>query len=221
MISSCGWLVSILKFTSRPPRGRDVFTLLNHTHAYMNPTEDFLGAYREITGKLKKRFLRKPNASQASEELSALGRRLNEQGAHSYAAFFSQTAARCEKEAGNEQREAEALTEAARRFLTTVRDAKRLKSLHFQEDLVSAVQCYKNAVGLYVAQEQRTLAAALDLELADVLTVELKRSSEAVPFYEEAVELLGQNSAELLHAMGKLATCYLTSSKSKSFIGRW
>jgi tetratricopeptide (TPR) repeat protein len=182
----------------------------------MNPNEDFLGAYREVTGKLKKRFLRKPNASQASEELSALGRRLNEQGAHSYAAFFSQTAARCEKEAGNEQREAEALTEAARRFLTTVRKAKRLKTLHLQEDLVSAIQCYRNAVELYVAQEQKALAAALDLEIADVLTVELERSSEAVSFYEEAVDLLCQNSAELLHAMGKLATCYLTLSKTNT-----
>lgn len=179
----------------------------------MNPNEDFLGAYREVTGRLKKRFLRKPNASQASEELSGLGRRLNEQGAHPYAAFFSQAAARCEKEAGNEQREAEALTEAARRFMTSVRDAKRLRTLHFQEDLVSAVQCFKDAVGLYMAQGQQTLAASLYLELADVLSCELERSSEAVPFYKETVELLRQNTTELLHVMGKLATCHVNSSK--------
>ncbi|XP_062519853.1 40-kDa huntingtin-associated protein-like [Corticium candelabrum] len=183
----------------------------------MNPNEDVLGAYRDITGRLKKRlFSKKISASQASEELSALGRRLNNQTAYPYAAFCSQAVARCEREAGNEQREVEAMTDAARRYMKSVKENRRLGMLSLQEDCVSSIQCYRSAISLYIAQGQQILAGSLAVEVADVVCCDLENFQQAVPFYRQAVELLGQNSSQLLCAMRKLASCYIKSNDLES-----
>ena len=47
----------------------------------------FLPEYRSISNKLKKRFLRKPNVSEASEQFRQLGKRLEDNQEPQYAAY--------------------------------------------------------------------------------------------------------------------------------------
>ena len=78
---------------------------------------------------------------------------------------------------------------------------------------MSSIQCYRSAISLYIAQGQQILAGSLAVEVADVVCCDLENFQQAVPFYRQAVELLGQNSSQLLCAMRKLASCYIKSSK--------
>ena len=49
--------------------------------------QEFLTEYRAISNKLKKRFLRRPNVSEASDHFRQLGKRLDDTDEPQYAAF--------------------------------------------------------------------------------------------------------------------------------------
>ena len=75
---------------------------------------DVFSNYRSITNKVKRRFLKKPNFSEASEQFATLTRVLKHQECPQYAGFCCLAKARCENTLGNSVAEAEALLEAAR-----------------------------------------------------------------------------------------------------------
>ena len=59
-----------------------------HTHNMTDSDQPgFLPEYRSISNKLKKRFLRKPNVSEASEQFRQLGKRLEDNQEPQYAAY--------------------------------------------------------------------------------------------------------------------------------------
>lgn len=49
--------------------------------------QEFLAEYRNISNKLKKRFLRRPNVSEASDQFRQLGKRLEDGDEPQYAAY--------------------------------------------------------------------------------------------------------------------------------------
>ena len=49
--------------------------------------QEFLTEYRNISNKLKKRFLRRPNVSEASDQFRQLGKRLEDGDEPQYAAY--------------------------------------------------------------------------------------------------------------------------------------
>lgn len=75
---------------------------------------DVFSNYRTITNKIKKRFLKKPNYAEASEQFGTLTRVLKQQECPQYAGFCCLAKARCENTVGNTIAEAQSLSEAAR-----------------------------------------------------------------------------------------------------------
>uniref|UniRef100_A0A665X0T2 Zgc:101679 n=1 Tax=Echeneis naucrates TaxID=173247 RepID=A0A665X0T2_ECHNA len=144
---------------------------------------DFLARYRAVSNKLKKRFLRKPNVAEASEQFGQLAKELKQQDCLQYAAFCNLAMARCEQTLFNAPGEALALTDAARLFLTSEKENRALQAPGFDEHLQAALNCYSFAIK------------------------EMNRPGEAVVHYQRAAELQTQTPIETLLSMGEIATC--------------
>uniref|UniRef100_A0A672YY83 Factor VIII intron 22 protein-like n=1 Tax=Sphaeramia orbicularis TaxID=375764 RepID=A0A672YY83_9TELE len=144
---------------------------------------DFLARYRAVSNKLKKRFLRKPNVAEASEQFGQLAKELKQQDCLQYAAFCNLAMARCEQTLFNAPGEALALTDAARLFLTSEKENRALQAPGFDEHLQAALNCYSFAIK------------------------EMNRPGEAIVHYQRAAELQTQTPIEALLSMGEMATC--------------
>uniref|UniRef100_A0A3B4TIV0 Coagulation factor VIII associated n=2 Tax=Seriola TaxID=8160 RepID=A0A3B4TIV0_SERDU len=144
---------------------------------------DFLARYRAVSNKLKKRFLRKPNVAEASEQFGQLAKELKQQDCLQYAAFCNLAMARCEQTLFNAPGEALALTDAARLFLSSEKENRALQAPGFDEHLQAALNCYSFAIK------------------------EMNRPGEAIVHYQRAVELQTQTPIEALLSMGEIATC--------------
>uniref|UniRef100_A0A4W5P9M3 Coagulation factor VIII associated n=1 Tax=Hucho hucho TaxID=62062 RepID=A0A4W5P9M3_9TELE len=144
---------------------------------------DFLMRYRAVSNKLKKRFLRKPNVAEASEQFGQLAKELKQQDCLQYAAFCDLAMARCEQTLFNAPGEALALTDAARLFLLSEKENRALQAPGFDEHLQAALNCYSFAIK------------------------EMNRPGEAIVHYQRAAELQTQQPVESLLSMGEMATC--------------
>uniref|UniRef100_A0A8C2WIN5 Coagulation factor VIII associated n=1 Tax=Cyclopterus lumpus TaxID=8103 RepID=A0A8C2WIN5_CYCLU len=144
---------------------------------------DFLARYRSVSNKLKKRFLRKPNVAEASEQFGQLAKELKQQDCLQYAAFCNLAMARCEQTLFNAPGEALALTDAARLFLSSEKENRALQAPGFDEHLQAALNCYSFAVK------------------------EMNRPGEAIVHFQRAAELQTQMPVEALLSMGEMATC--------------
>uniref|UniRef100_A0A8D0CEK4 Coagulation factor VIII associated n=1 Tax=Scleropages formosus TaxID=113540 RepID=A0A8D0CEK4_SCLFO len=167
---------------------------------------DFLLRYRAVTNKLKKRFLRKPNVAEASEQFGQLAKELKQQDCLQYAAFCSLAMARCEQTLFNGPGEALALTEAARLFLLSERESRSLRVPGFDEHLQAALNCYSFAIKVYIEMNQPVMAASLSLELGNALK-EMNRPGEAIVHFQRAAELQSQAPIESLLSLGEVASC--------------
>ncbi|XP_061536166.1 40-kDa huntingtin-associated protein isoform X2 [Phycodurus eques] len=167
---------------------------------------DFLARYRAVSNKLKKRFLRKPNVAEASEQFGHLAKELRQQDCLQYAAFCNLAMARCEQTLFNAPGEALALTDAARLFLSSEKENHSLRVLGFDEHLQAALNCYSFASKVYVEMNQPMMAASLCLELGNALK-EMNRPGEAIVHYQRAAELQTQMPVEALLSMGEMASC--------------
>ncbi|KAJ3615104.1 hypothetical protein NHX12_018672 [Muraenolepis orangiensis] len=154
---------------------------------------DFLTRYRAVSNKLKKRFLRKPNVAEASEQFGQLAKELKQQDCLQYAAFCNLAMARCEQTLFNAPGEALALTDAARLFLSSEKENRALQAPGFDEHLQAALNCYSFAIKVYIEMNQPIMAASLSLELGNAL--------------KRAAELQTQNPVEALLSMGEMASC--------------
>ncbi|XP_034544519.1 40-kDa huntingtin-associated protein isoform X2 [Notolabrus celidotus] len=167
---------------------------------------DFLARYRTVSNKLKKRFLRKPNVAEASEQFGQLAKELKQQDCLQYAAFCNLAMARCEQTLFNAPGEALALTDAARLFLSSEKENRALQAPGFDEHLQAALNCYSFAIKVYIEMNQPVMAASLCLELGNALK-EMNRPGEAIVHYQRAAELQTQTPIEALLSMGEMATC--------------
>ncbi|XP_059496539.1 40-kDa huntingtin-associated protein [Stegostoma tigrinum] len=107
---------------------------------------DFLLRYRAVSNKLKRRFLRKPNVAEASEQFGLLAKELKQEECLQYAGFCNLAVARCEQTLFNAAGEALALTDAARLFLQAEKETQRLQCPGFEEHLQAATNCYSFAI---------------------------------------------------------------------------
>merc|ERR1711953_1399977 len=97
-----------------------------HSSSRRMEGQDYLAEYRNISNKLKKRFLRRPNVSEASEQFRGLAKRLEDSEEPQYAAFCHLATGRCEQTIGNSPGEIEAITAGARSFLKSEMDVYNL-----------------------------------------------------------------------------------------------
>lgn len=172
---------------------------------------DFLARYRQVSNKLKKRFLRKPNVAEAGEQFGQLGRELRAQECLPYAAWCQLAVARCQQALFHGPGEALALTEAARLFLRQERDARQrlVCPAAYGEPLQAAASALGAAVRLHLELGQPAAAAALCLELAAALR-DLGQPAAAAGHFQRAAQLqLPQMPLAALQALGDAASCQL------------
>lgn len=167
---------------------------------------DVLGQYRTISSKLKRRFLKKPNVSEASGQFGSLAKELKRQDCPQYAGFCSLAKARCENTLSNAAGEIEALTEAARLFLEAEKSCLELKCPSFEEHLTEAIHLYNQAIKTQCAQGNSALGACLCVEIGDALR-HMNRPHEAMVHYQHAAELQHQNPIDALRSMTLVASC--------------
>ena len=173
---------------------------------------DVLGQYRAITSKLKRRFLKKPNVSEASDQFGSLAKELKRQDCPQYAGFCSLAKARCENTLSNATGEVEALTEAARLFLEAEKNCVELRCPAFEEHLTEAIHLFNQAIKTHCAQGNSALGACLCLEIGDALR-HMNRPHEAMVHYQHAAELQHQNPIDALQSMTLVASCKIETGK--------
>uniref|UniRef100_UPI00398F75DB 40-kDa huntingtin-associated protein n=1 Tax=Pristiophorus japonicus TaxID=55135 RepID=UPI00398F75DB len=155
---------------------------------------DFLLRYRAVSHKLKRRFLRKPNVAEASEQFGQLAKELKQEECLQYAGFCNLAMARCEQTLFNAPGEALALTDAARLFLQAEKETQKLQCPGFEEHLQAATNCYSFAIKVYIELNQPVMAASLCLELGNALKVSTPVTS---PNYTQIFPHLPLNTAPL------------------------
>lgn len=156
----------------------------------MDVNYDYNLTFKSISEKLKKKFLRKPNVSDAIDEYTALSRQLDLEESFSLSAACWQQVAKCYHSVGNLISESAALQNAAKNYLQseTVSTIES-NNITFNEDLLSVISVYDEAIKLHCDQNERILSAKLCLELADILAIKFEKHFEAIPYYERAISL--------------------------------
>ncbi|CAH0720559.1 unnamed protein product, partial [Brenthis ino] len=152
--------------------------------------------YININMKLKKRFMRKPNISEATNEFIALAIQCEHSEQPAFAGQTYIGAAKCEASAGNVLGEAEQYIAAARQFMKA---EKKLTSLKFhspdRESLEAGISCYLQALSKY--PEKSPLRSSILLELANELII-LDYKLEALHYYEAALEIIEDKAMKLM-----------------------
>ena len=101
---------------------------------------EFLPEFKGIHNKLKKRFLRKPNVSEASEQFSKLAKKMHSREEPQYEGLCHLAVARCERSLGNASGESEALLVAARSFLKAELATRSIGCPSLEEHFQAAIQ---------------------------------------------------------------------------------
>ncbi|KAI5634892.1 hypothetical protein NE865_12375 [Phthorimaea operculella] len=158
---------------------------------------NFHDQYMAINTKLKKRFMRKPNVSEATNEFIALAIQCENAEQPAFAGHCYVGAAKCEASVGNFLGEAEHFVAAARQFM---KEEKKLKTLKLyspdRENLEAAIGCYLQAIPKY--PETSPLRTSILMELADHL-IYLNHKKEALSYFEQALELVEDKFRRLMH----------------------
>lgn len=157
----------------------------------MDVNNDYNATFKTISLKLKKRFLRKPNVGEAIDEYTHLSKQLENEECHGLSAYCMQQVAKCQHSVGNLVAESAALQTASRHYLNSeLASSVESNILTFNEDLLSCVSVYEEAIKLHCEQNERHLGGKLCLELADLLAVKFERHFESISYYEKAITLL-------------------------------
>lgn len=149
---------------------------------------DVFGIYRGITSRIKKRFLKKPNFTEASEQFGSLANALKNQECPQYAGFCFVAKARCENTVGNAIAEGESLLQAARLFFKEEKDNIDLRCVAVQEHVTEAVHLYNQTVKLYQKEGNYGLAALASLECGHNLLL-INHTEEAYCHFIRAAEI--------------------------------
>ncbi|XP_034249294.1 40-kDa huntingtin-associated protein [Thrips palmi] len=173
------------------------------------PSNDILTQYRSISNKLKKRFLRKPNVQEASEQYGSLAMQCESQQLLPYAGLCWQAVARCENELGHSNGEISALVRGGRLFLQSERKGASIGCQSAGGENVQAALCCFSRAGQR-AQFQGPLgvpaAAGLALQVATALRLELDRPEAARSHYARAAELMRSSPMAYMHCLENIAS---------------
>lgn len=179
----------------------------------MDTNFDYNATFKAISVKLKKRFLRKPNVSDAIEEYTSLSKQLENEECYGMSGYCMQQVAKSYQSVGNTAAKSSALQTAAKQYLTSeIVSTIELCSLTFNEDLLTAISIYEECIRLHMEQNEKHLAAKICSELADIMAQKFDKFFEAIPYYERAINLYSQinapeqpTSLQILFPLFKLA----------------
>lgn len=156
----------------------------------------FTQQYMNVSTKMKKRFMRKPNVSEATNEFIALAIQCEHSDQPAFAGQCYASAAKCEASVGNFLGEAEHFISAARQYMKA---EKKLWTLRFyspeRENLEAAIGCYIQAMNKY--PEKSPIRASILMELAGDL-VSLEHKLEALSYYEQALEIIEHKTLSIM-----------------------
>ncbi|XP_014215303.1 factor VIII intron 22 protein [Copidosoma floridanum] len=160
-------------------------SFLDQNNRYSVEGSDFLSKYHSISNKLKKRFLRKPNVSEASDQFEVLALNCEQKDLNQYAGWCWLSAARCQGTLGNSISEVNLLTKAGRQFLKANKKNDELGCLSInQEDLQAAINAFNHAITRCNNEDGYSImSASLTMELA----MALGASSEGVDYLCKAI----------------------------------
>jgi len=173
--------------------------------------QNFLTEYKTISNKLKKRFLRRPNVAEASENFRQLGKKLEDDEEPQFAGFCYLATGRCEQTVGNLSAEVEAITLAARCFLKAEMETQTLKNPSFEEHLNAAIAGFRQAAKLEEEAGRFSAAASLYIQLGDAL-VELKRPAEGLFYYQIGLKLESSSIMDTILIKNKIGECFISMS---------
>jgi hypothetical protein len=108
--------------------------------------QELFAQYRAISAKLKKRFMKKPNVKEASEDYGKLANRLKNEDNPHYSAMCFQAMAKCDRLMGDSSGEAEAWANAGRQFFTAEELLFSAHHASYRESLDAGVHCFIMAV---------------------------------------------------------------------------
>ncbi|XP_066586026.1 40-kDa huntingtin-associated protein [Prorops nasuta] len=163
-------------------------------------TSDFFHKFNLISSKLKKRFLRKPNASETSDQFCALATECEQQELWQYAGLCWLAAARCQGTLKNVVLEMNLLLSAGRTFLKADKKQNDIGCPSLgQENLQEAISCFNESLALCSELPGfTTFSAGLALELAAAL------GTNGVNYLRKAIEIYPTPNA-----ISCLASCYI------------
>ncbi|RZC40572.1 hypothetical protein BDFB_002189 [Asbolus verrucosus] len=168
---------------------------------------EILDQYRNISNKLKRRFLRKPNVTEACESFSSLGKHCETSELPAYAGMCWISAARCEGSLGNIPGETSCLVRAARQFLAAEEKDHSLGCPSpSQENLEAALGCYAYASSRY--PEDCPIPIGLSLEIVEFLK-KVGRNADIEEHLRNAMELSGDNLDTKIYCLQLLASHYI------------
>ncbi|KAK3907838.1 40-kDa huntingtin-associated protein [Frankliniella fusca] len=173
------------------------------------PSNDILTQYRSISNKLKKRFLRKPNVQEASEQYGSLAMQCEAQQLLPYAGLCWQAVARCENELGHTNAEISALVRGGKLFLQAECKGASI-GCHSAggENVQAALCCYTRAGqrSQFLGPLGTPPAAGMALQLAEVLRRELDRPEAARLHCSRAADLLRSSPTAYMHCLESIAS---------------
>jgi len=171
--------------------------------------QDFLTEYKTISNKLKKRFLRRPNVAEASDNYRQLAKRLQDNDENQFAGFCFLATGRCEQTVGNGAAEVESISAAARCFLAAELQVQDLNNPSFHQLLNAAIASFKQAGKLQEEAGRSSAAAAIYVKLGNELLA-LSRPAEALFYYEKAKALQVNSIVDFICINNKIAGCYIS-----------
>ncbi|XP_004923956.1 uncharacterized protein LOC101741560 [Bombyx mori] len=170
----------------------------------------FTEQYMNINTKMKKRFMRKPNVSEATNEFIALAIQCEHSEQPTFAGHSYVGAAKCEASVGNFLGEAEHYISAARQF---IKAEMKLKSMKFyspeRENLEAGIGCFLQALNKY--PEKSPIRTSLLMELASNLST-LGHKAEAISYYQQALDTVVDYTMKLM-ALWNLMILQIDSEK--------
>lgn len=169
-------------------------------------SQDLFAQYRAIAAKLKKRFMKKPNVKEASEDYGKLANALKNEENPQCAAMCFQAMAKCDHLMGDSSGEAEAWANAGRQFFTVEEMLFSAHHASYEESLEAGIHCFLMAIHTHERTGESVLAAMFCLELAQRLMY-FENFHEAARFFQRAVDHQNHKPECQLQTLEQLAIC--------------
>lgn len=180
--------------------------------------KDLIYQYRTISAKLKKRFMKKPNAREASEEYGKLANSLKNDDNHEYAGICFTAMAKCDQLTGDGGGEAESWANAGRQFFLAEDQLYQARNVSFEEMLEAGIHCFLLAVHVLESKGDNLLAGSFAEEAGQRL-VKMKHFSQASIFFQRAIDLQHQTSDCRLSCMKELLGCLIELREYSTSLG--
>lgn len=177
----------------------------------------FFESYKNISMKLKKRrVLRKPDFSGATQSFNQLLSAVRRTGNHQYAAFCCLALARCEQAQKKDNKEAEYLVEAGTIFWSLeLENENDLRFVGFEENCSEAINCYMLAIQIHERNKRHLLCATLYYEMGTALKA-LGRYGQAAEYFTKAAEIVEPTSSmNAITHLNEAVECYI---KQRDFV---